>query len=149
MRLTSYTDYSLRILIYLGLCGPEELSTIEQISGAYGISANHLMKVVNRLGKLGYVETVRGRGGGLRLGLPPVEINIGQVVRQMEPDLAMVECFDREKGRCAIKPACRLKSVLEKALDGFLDVLDDYTLADLLINPAPLRELVHLAATPL
>ncbi len=144
MRLTAYTDYSLRVLIYLGLRG-ERLATISELSETYGLSANHLMKIIHNLGKLGYIETVRGRGGGMKLAGAPEEINIGQVVRQMEPDFALVECFDPDRRTgCVITPACRLQLVLGKAMESFLDVLDNHTLADLLQNRTRLRSLLNI-----
>lgn len=130
MHLTLHTDYSLRVLLYLKLRGNER-STIQGISEAYGISRNHLMKVVQRLAQLGYVEANRGRGGGLRLAVEPGEINIGRVVEQTEPHLDLVECFDMETNTCPIVPACELKSALGKAQQAFLETLRGYTLADL------------------
>ncbi len=132
MRVTHYTDYSLRVLIYLGL-RPDERSTIREISEAYGISRNHLMKVVQRLAASGYVRSVRGVGGGLNLSSAADEIRIGEVVRVMEPDLGLVECF-RSDNQCVITPACRLKGMLGEALAQFLATLNRYTLADLLSN---------------
>jgi len=133
MRLTSFTDYSLRVLIYLGAHqGDSHLATIGDIASAYGISENHLMKVVHHLGQQGYVETVRGKGGGMRLARQPELINLGGVVRGAEVDLAIVECFQPGNDRCPIAPACALQGVLRGALDAFLDVLDRKTLADLL-----------------
>lgn len=129
MRLTRYTDYSLRTLIYLGLSEPRQ-SSIAEIARAYGISENHLTKVVHQLGRLGLIRTTRGRGGGLRLGKPPNEINVGAVVRETEEDLALVECF--AGGACAITAPCRLRRALGEALAAFLAVLDGYTLEDLL-----------------
>ncbi|SIT89214.1 transcriptional regulator, BadM/Rrf2 family [Edaphobacillus lindanitolerans] len=129
-----YTDYSLRVLMYLGAKAPAELSTIQGISDAYGISKNHLMKVTHELGKMGYVETVRGRGGGVRLAVPPEEINIGAVVRQTEDDFNIVECFSSTANRCVLSPICGLRGALNRALLAYLAVLDEYTLADFLIN---------------
>lgn len=129
MRLTRYTDYSLRTLIYLGLSAPRQ-SSIAEIARAYGISENHLTKVVHRLGRLGLIRTTRGRGGGLRLGKPPNEIIVGAVVRETEEDLALVECF--AGGACVITAPCRLRRALGEALAAFLAVLDGYTLEDLL-----------------
>ncbi len=143
MRLTAYTDYSLRVLMYLGLRG-EKLATISELSETYGLSANHLMKIVHNLGKLGYIETVRGRGGGMRLAGDPEQINLGKVVRQMEPDFAIAECFDAGRHDCVIAPACRLQRVLDQAVRSFLDVLDQHTLADLLQNRTKLRSLLHI-----
>ncbi len=130
MRLTRYTDYSLRVLIYLGL-QQDRLSSIREIADAYGISESHLMKVVHALGQSGYVATLRGRGGGLRLAKPPSEINLGDVVRNTEDDVALVECFSKDS-ECRIAGPCRLEHVLRRALEAFFEVLDDYTLADLL-----------------
>ncbi len=130
MRITRYTDYSLRVLIYVAL-QQDRLCTIREIAEAYDISRNHLMKVVHELNLMGYLETVRGKHGGLRLGLPAQRINIGALVRDTEQDLALVECFD-DDNRCVITPACRLKNVLSDALKAFFAVLDQYTLADLL-----------------
>ena len=134
MRLTMYTDFSLRVLLYIGIKEKDELSTVQEISDAYDISKNHLMKVVHELGKHGLVETVRGRGGGIRLNLPPEEINIGEVVRKTEDDFHLVECFNCATNKCVITPVCRLKGVLHEALDAYLKVLDSYTLADFVEN---------------
>jgi Rrf2 family nitric oxide-sensitive transcriptional repressor len=143
MRLTTYTDYTLRTLIYLAL-ERERLARIADIAESYGISENHLMKVVHRLGLAGYVETVRGKHGGLRLAEPPEAINLGEVVRRTEPDLDLVPCFE-PSGLCRIRPACALKGVLGEALGAFLAVLDRYTLADLI---RPRRELAGLLGLP-
>src|SRR5690554_2053385 len=128
MRLTLYTDYSLRVLMYLGL-KRDGLATIAEVSESYGISRNHLMKIVHQLGLLGYVETVRGKGGGIRLARPAGAINLGEVVRRMEEDLALVQCFDPVAAKCRIESACVLRAVLGEALGAFLAVLDRYTLA--------------------
>ena len=134
MRMTMYTDFSLRVLMYLGTKERSELSTIQEISTAYGISKNHLMKVTYKLGKHGFIETVRGRGGGIRLALMPEEINIGEVVRKTEDDFNIVECFSCTSNRCVITPLCRLRGVLHQALAAYIAVLDQYTLADLVEN---------------
>ncbi|MHA8045740.1 Rrf2 family transcriptional regulator [Roseomonas mucosa] len=128
MRLTRFTDYSLRTLMFLCLRDGEN-SSIAEIASAYAISEHHLTKVVHRLGQLGLVQTTRGRKGGLRLGRRPEEIGVGQVVRQTEEDLAIVECFGG--GCCPIAGVCELQRALAEALQAFLLVLDRYTLADL------------------
>lgn len=144
MRLTTFTDYCLRVLMYVGT-RRDELVTIEEIAAGYGISRNHVMKVVFRLGRLGYLATVRGKGGGVRLARAPAEVNLGRLVRETEDDLALVECFEADGGACRIEPACVLRKVLSEALEAFLAVLDRYTLADLL---APQSALATLLATP-
>ncbi len=143
MRLTVYTDYSLRTLIYLGAKKQDELTTIQEISDAYNISKNHLMKVTHQLGQLGYIETIRGRGGGIRLAKLPAHISIGEVVRQTEEDFHLVECFDPESNMCKIAPACQLKGVLAEALQAYLEVLDRYTVEDFLGNRNLLMQLLQ------
>ena len=129
MQLSLHADYSCRVLIYLAVADTGQ-SSIEDIASAYGISQNHLGKVVHRLGKLGFIETIRGRGGGIRLARAASEIRIGDVVRQTEPGFALAECFDRETNTCPIFRACGLKPWLAKAMDAFLTTLDQVTLAD-------------------
>jgi len=147
MRLTDYTDYSLRTLIYLGL-NRDQLVTIQDIADAYGISKSHLMKVVHQLGLAGLVETIRGRSGGLRLGMEPENINIGTVVRRTEPDFTMAECFDHQINECILSPSCGLQDVLRQATNAYLAVLDGVTLADLLRNSGSLRKLAKIAVYP-
>lgn len=147
MRLTTYTDYTLRVLMYLGL-HQERSATIREIADAYGISKNHLMKVVHHLGMAGLVETVRGRNGGLKLKMPPEEINLGRVIRSSEPDFFIAECFDPERNRCVLSPACALQGVLHDATRAFLEVLDQNTLAGLLHRTGPTR-LQAGTATPI
>lgn len=153
MRLTDYTDYSLRTLMYLGL-NRDRLVTIQDIANVYGVSKNHLMKVVHQLGLAGLVETVRGRSGGMRLGKEPHEINLGEVVQRTEPDFLMVECFDRAHNECILSPSCELQRVLSKATRAYMQVLSGVTLADLLKNSDSLRTLTtvkifpHLAPDP-
>ncbi len=127
MRLTAYTDYSLRTLIFLAM-NREQLVTIQEIADAHGIAKNHLTKVVHRLGTLGYIDTVRGRNGGLRLGREPADINIGEVVRHTETDFYMASCFDKSSAGCMYSAACALKGVLSQATAAFLDVLGAVTL---------------------
>ena len=144
MRLTVYTDYALRVLMYVAV-RPDPLPTIGQIADAYQISRNHLMKVVYELGQAGYLETVRGKNGGLRLARRPEEIGLGLLVRETEPDMALVPCFDPINAKCAITPACRLRGALAEARTAFLAVLDAYSLADLVSNREPLRQLLGAA----
>jgi Rrf2 family transcriptional regulator, nitric oxide-sensitive transcriptional repressor len=129
MRLTLNTDFSLRVLMHVGLCG-DKLTRIDDIAQSFGISKAHLMKVVNDLSRNGYLETVRGRNGGIRLMREPRHINIGQVVRDTENQLGVVGCLER-RGYCPIERACVLRSALQDATRAFLAVLDAYTLADL------------------
>ena len=143
MRLTAHTDFALRVLIYAAV-QPASLCTIERISEAYGISRNHLMKVVQRLGDHGFLETVRGRGGGLRLAMPANKIFVGDVVRKMEDDLAQAECFRAEQNSCVITPACGLKHALSTALEAYLDALDQFTLADVTRKRKALSRLLDL-----
>lgn len=130
MRITRYTDYSLRVLIYLSL-QQERLTTIQEIATSYDISKNHLMKVVHQLTLKGYIESVRGKNGGLKLRRRPEDINIGVLVREMEHDLNLVECF-AEENECRITPVCGLKHILADALRSFLHTLDQHTLADIM-----------------
>ncbi len=141
MNLTRYTDYSLRVLIYVGLRAPERVS-IQRISEVFRVSRNHLMKVVQDLARLGFVETARGRMGGVRLARDPEQITVGEVVRCTER-FDLVECFDREHDHCVITPACRLKGALGDAGRKFLETLDGYTLADMLRPKSRLAELLE------
>ena len=140
MRLTRYTDYALRVLTYLG-AQPDKVCSIAEIARAYDISQNHLMKVAHDLGKAGYIEGVRGRSGGIRLGKPAEQINVGDVVRHTEEGFDLVEC-----GGCAIAPACELTGVLHEALTAFMTVLDRYTLADLLKRRTKLMRLLEVGS---
>lgn len=135
MRLTDYTDYSLRVMLFLAVRG-EGLTTIQEISDAYHVSKNHLMKVVQQLGELGWVETVRGRNGGLRLSARSMTLTVGEVVRATENDFALVGCFAGAQGaeprdHCVIQPQCRLKGVFAAARDAFFAELDRHTIAEL------------------
>ncbi|MBL8800523.1 MAG: Rrf2 family transcriptional regulator [Planctomycetes bacterium] len=142
MRLTVFSDYALRILVHAGT-HPNRLVTVTEIADSYRISRHHLIKVVQLLVQNGFVETVRGRSGGLRLARAPEEINVGALVRCTEPDFDLVECFDPRTNSCLIAPACDLKAVLHEARDEFMRVLDTYTLADLLVRR---RKLAHMFA---
>jgi len=142
LRITQYSDYGLRVLIYLAV-RPDQLATIDEISAAYAISKAHLTKVVHQLGRAGLLETVRGRGGGIQLARAPEEISIGAVVRETESRMDLVECFDPSSSACRIEPLCGLRGVLGEALDAFLATLDRYTLADLIARRrAPLSRLL-------
>jgi Rrf2 family nitric oxide-sensitive transcriptional repressor len=141
MQLTTFSDYSLRVLMYLGLHG-ERLATIGEVARAYGVSENHLVKVVHHLAQRGYIETTRGKGGGMRLARPPDRINVGEVVRGTEENLTLVECFDRATSDCRIEPACVLKGILHRAVDAFFAALERYTLADLLVTKPRLTRLL-------
>jgi len=130
MQLSLHSDYALRVLMRLAL-EPERLVTIEEIATGYAISKAHLTKVVHGLAQRGYVETVRGRKGGLRLARPAALLRIGQIIADAEKSIALVECFDPKTDTCPVTPACRLQDVLREALDEFLSALDRYTVADL------------------
>lgn len=148
MRLTLYTDYSLRMLMYLAT-DPDQTSTIQEIANGYGISKNHLMKVAYELGQAGYVETVRGRNGGLRLLRAASEIRLGDLVRECEGDFTLVECFDPEHNQCVLTPVCKLKEVLKEALDAYFQSLNRYTLEDLLQQKQVLVKLLSLNSSAL
>ncbi|MEE6449628.1 RrF2 family transcriptional regulator [Gottfriedia acidiceleris] len=139
MRLTTYSDYSLRVLIFLSSEPREKLVNIKDIAEAYDISKNHLMKIIYNLGKMGYIETIRGRNGGIRLAKLPTEINIGEIIRKTEEDFNIVECFEHGN-TCVITPVCSLKHIFNNALEQFLKVLDQYTLDDIVKNNAMLKD---------
>ena len=144
MHLTRFTDYSIRVLIYLAAKG-EESSTIHEIATSFEVSRNHLMKVVQDLSHKGYITAIRGKNGGLLLKKAPEEIRLGKLVRDTEHDLLLVECFG-DSNECRITPACQLKPILAEALRAFLAVLDKYTLADMLgPRESQLVELLRIA----
>jgi Rrf2 family transcriptional regulator, nitric oxide-sensitive transcriptional repressor len=137
VRLTQWTDYSLRVLMYCAATqGRDALPTVAEIAQTHGISRSHLTKIVMTLSAQGWLETTRGRGGGLRLLLPAAQIRVGDVVRQTEADFQLVECFDPASSHCRMDGRCRLQGVLQQAMQAFLAVLDGVTLADL-VAPAP------------
>ena len=166
MRLTNYSDYALRSLIYLAVKPePHTLANISDIANSYDISKSHLTKVIHQLGQLGYIESVRGKNGGIRLARAPKEINLGVLIKQIEPDFDLVECFavpvSKDKGSqskdlpvtfieektdkpigCVITPVCQLKSVFSEALTAFINVLERYTLADIINNEDELATLL-------
>ena len=141
MRLTSFSDYTLRVLMFLAL-NRDRLATIPEIAAAYDISENHLMKVVHQLARAGVIESVRGKGGGIRLAHEPEQIRIGQIVRAAEGAAPIVECFSDDGGDCRITPACRLKGVLQRAFHALYATLDEYTLADLVEAPRKLNQIL-------
>lgn len=141
MRLTRYTDYAMRVLLYLA-ARQDRLCSIAEIAGAYGVSQNHLMKVVSDLAGAGYLVSVRGRSGGVRLARPPAEINIGAVVRHTEDGFDLVDC-----GSCIIAPACGLTGALAQALGAFMKVLDGYTLENLMNKRLDMSGLFDAAAS--
>ena len=147
MRLTMHTDYALRMLIQLGI-NNDRLVTVAETAEVYSVSKNHMMKVAHHLCINGYVEAVRGNGGGLRLAKRPQEINLGQVVRSTESDFALVGCFEPRCEECRISSACLLRSALQRALAAFFAVLDEYTLQDLLVTQPLLEELFQLERRP-
>jgi Rrf2 family transcriptional regulator, nitric oxide-sensitive transcriptional repressor len=146
MRLTSFTDYSLRVLMYLGT-RPDEKATIAAIAASFDISENHLVKVVHFLGQHGLVATQRGRGGGLYLGLPAEQVRIGDVVRLCEGQAMAAECFDPAASHCTVAPVCRLHGVLREAVKAFEAVLDRYTLADVVKNRDQLARVLFPVTT--
>src|SRR5262249_15155566 len=141
VHLTQFSDYALRVVIYLG-CHRDGMVSVEEISRAFGISRHHLVKVVQTLTDLGIVESQRGRGGGMRLAMEPSAINVGWLVRRTEPHFNLVECFDLETNTCPIAPACGLKGALQRAQQAFLEVLDEYSLDQFLRRPSALVPLL-------
>ena len=144
MRLSEYTDYTLRVLMYCATHRQQRV-TIGELAAHHGLSKNHLMKVVNDLARQGLIETTRGRGGGLRLLREPQAIGIGEVVRASETDFRLVECFDASTNLCTLTPSCRLKHLFDAALQAYFQALDGATLADLVSRtPAPKRQAVAM-----
>lgn len=144
MKLTAFTDYSLRVLIFLG-ADQGRRATIAEIASSFDVSQNHLTKVVNHLARKGWVSAVRGKGGGLTLALPPSAIVVGRVVRDTEGSAPLAECFDANGASCAIAGCCRLKGVLREAMEAFYVVLDRYTLADLVADPQAIIRVLNIA----
>ena len=147
MRLTTFSDYSLRVMIYLGSCGGRRVS-VGEIAASYGISKNHLMKVVLFLADEGYIETTRGKSGGVCLAARPERVRIGQLVRKSEAGSPLVECFLETGSECRIESACRLRGAFHKAQKAFYAVLDTYTLADLIANRGALAPLLQIPPSP-
>jgi len=145
MQLTQFTDYSLRVLIYITT--KNDICTISEIAESYQVSRNHLVKVVHRLGILGYLNTIRGNKGGVKLSRSANMINIGKLVESIEPNFNIVECFDKINGKCCIIPVCKLKVILEKAKKDFIDTLNQYSLADLVENKTELASHLKIKNT--
>ena len=143
LRLTQFSNFSIRVLMYAALKGNAP-SAVPEIARAYGVSYDHLKKAAAELCQRGYLETVRGRNGGVRLAKDPGEIRIGDVIRQTEGDVILVECFDPTTNTCPLIVACQLRVALQEALAAFFDVLDRYTLADLIRYPEQLSPLLGL-----
>ena len=144
MRVTKFSDYALRVLIYLA-CNPSgNLTTISQLAEAYSISVHHVRMVVHKLGQLGYINCMQGKGGGFELALEPSEILLGDVIRETENDFYMVECFNPE-GVCPIVKACKLQNILADALNAFMETLDQYTLADITDNKRSIMRQIEIA----
>ena len=138
MQLTSFTDYGLRALIYMASLPDDQMTNISQVTEVYGVSRNHMVKIINQLSRAGLVTAVRGKNGGIKLGKPAQTIRIGDVVRELEP-LSLVNC---DSDFCHITPACRLKHVLHTAVEHFLDELNQYTLADMVKDNSTLYKLL-------
>ena len=147
MRLTLHTDYALRLLTLLAI-EPDELHTIATVAKRYGISRNHMMKVAQTMIQAGFVTSVRGRHGGLKLAKKPAEIVLGAVVRKTEEDISLVGCFERNRNPCVLEAACGMRKPLHQALAAFFATLDSYTLADVVRNPSRLRRMRHILKSP-
>lgn len=143
MRMTQHTDYALRMLIYLA-SRPDRTCTVSEVADAYRLSRNHLLKVALRLRRLGAIATMRGRSGGISLAKEPEDINLGELVRGTEEDFSLVECMQDHGGACIISPACRARGIFNEALQAYLAVLDRYTLADTMRNPAVMSQLLGI-----
>ncbi|WP_028389352.1 Rrf2 family transcriptional regulator [Legionella fairfieldensis] len=142
MQLTQFTDYSLRALIYIAL--RKNSCTIKDITEAYAISNNHLIKIIHNLSKLGLIKTIRGKNGGILMAVQPETINLGQLITQLEPHFDLVPCFNTAKANCCIAPVCKLKGILHQAQTAFMAVLQHYSLADVLHNPNELSALLNV-----
>ncbi len=139
MQVSAYSDYSLRVLMHVALRSPNRV-TVEEVAVAFGISRHHLVKIVHDLGRNGYLQTYRGIGGGFTLALPADQIGVGDIIRLGEESDTVIECTKRREGPCRIRFVCRLQGVLHEAAAAFFAVLDQYSLADLVAKPSPLRQ---------
>lgn len=142
MQLTTFTDYGLRALMYLA-AEPDRLCSVRELAEHYGISRNHLVKVVHKLSQLGYIASTKGKGGGIRLARNPAELNLGDMIRSLEPNMDIVECFDKDTNTCKVTNSCHLKHFLFDAKQVFIESLNQHTLADAVPNKSlflePLR----------
>ncbi|KTD57685.1 Rrf2 family transcriptional regulator [Legionella shakespearei] len=146
MQLTQFTDYSLRALIYISL--KKNICTIKDITEAYTISTNHMIKIIHNLSKLGLIKTIRGKNGGIVMAANPAEVNLGTLIQTLEPNFDLVPCFNKEKANCCISPVCKLKTVLHEAQQAFMNVLKQFTLADILHNKSELGSFLGLGKLP-
>lgn len=142
MQLTQFTDYSLRALIYLTL--KNDICTIKDITEAYAISNNHMVKIIHNLAKLGLIKTIRGKNGGISMATSPQDINLGSLISKLESHFDLVPCFNKEKANCCIAPACKLKSILYEAQKAFMNVLNQFTLEDIIHNKIELNTLLKI-----
>lgn len=147
MRLSAYSDYSLRVLMQAALRSPH-LVTVDEVAETFRISRHHLVKVVHDLGRSGYLKTRRGMGGGFSLARPPSDISLGAIVRSGEESEVVIDCKDTPRDWCRLAPACRLKGVLDEAANAFFAVLDGYTVADLVKQPARMRAVLGIQTRP-
>ncbi|MBL7479326.1 Rrf2 family transcriptional regulator [Legionella bononiensis] len=142
MQLTQFTDYSLRALIYIAL--KKDICTIKDITEAYTISGNHMIKIIHNLSKLGLIKTTRGKNGGITLAVEPAKINLGALILQLESNFDLVPCFNKEKANCCIAPVCKLKNILYEARKAFMAVLNQFTLGDIVSNKIELNALLNI-----
>ncbi|KTD31614.1 transcriptional regulator [Legionella moravica] len=142
MQLTQFTDYSLRALIYIAL--KKDICTIKDITEAYSISGNHMIKIIHNLSKMGLIKTIRGKNGGIILAANPQEINLGSLIVNLESNFDLVPCFNKDKANCCIAPVCKLKNILYEARNAFMSVLNQYTLADIVYNKSELNVLLNI-----
>ncbi len=142
MQLTQFTDYSLRALIYITL--KKEICTIKDITEAYTISNNHMIKIIHNLAKLGLIKTTRGKNGGVTMSVNPLDINLGSLILKLESNFDLVPCFNKEKANCCIAPVCKLKNILYEAQQAFMNVLNQFTLADIVHNKIELNTILNI-----
>lgn len=142
MQLTQFTDYSLRALIYIAL--KKDICTIKDITAAYSISNNHMIKIIHNLAKLELIKTTRGKNGGIILAANPLDINLGALISKLESNFDLVPCFNKAKANCCIAPVCKLKNILYEAQKAFMNVLNQFTLADIIHNKVELTALLNM-----